>query len=42
MPTHKSISLAGRDFIGIETSDEYLAIASERIEGAKRQDRLIA
>ena len=31
-----------RQFIGIERDDKYFAIASERIEVAKRQDRLIA
>jgi len=40
--TGKMAVLAGRDFIGIEISDEYLALASERIAAAERQDRLIA
>ena len=34
--TGKMAVLAGRDFIGIEISDEYLAIASERIANARR------
>lgn len=38
--TGKMALLAGRRFIGIEISEEYLAIASERIENAQRQCRL--
>ena len=38
----KMALLAGRRFIGIEISDEYLAIASNRIAEARRQGRLIA
>lgn len=36
--TGKMALLAGRKFIGIEVSEEYLAIASERIAAAQRKD----
>lgn len=39
--TGKMALLADRRFIGIEISDEYLAIASDRIAGAQRQGMLI-
>lgn len=39
--TGKMALLAERRFIGIEISDEYLAIASDRIAGAQRQGMLI-
>lgn len=39
--TGKMATLAGRKFIGIEISDEYLDIARKRIEDAQRQGSLI-